>query len=122
MKKGEKIVLDLYILQRDERIFPESNKFIMDRFCRDDGDKVSKVISWGVGPNFCIGAAFSMLSVKTTLTVLLREYELEAGKGQNFLIGTLPDTMPRCGFKVAKCRRVDLVSTTKVLQRGYYLE
>ena len=105
VKKGDKVGVDFKAAQRDDKFFRNADNLIIDRFIGENADNPKRVLSWSTGPHICLGQALSMLSIKTTLAVLLRNYGLELKKGQNLSMKALPERGPRSGLQVVKCTR-----------------
>lgn len=98
VKAGEKIFLDFKGAMRDPRMYPDPNVIKIDRFVKKPGEKPApRVISFGVpgSPHYCLGAALSMVLMKTTFAVLLREYKLELDPNQSRGYAVVPDDSPK---------------------------
>lgn len=63
---------------RDERYFPEPDRFWPDRFCEDDPHyNPSVFVPFGDGPHTCIGKRMGTMVTKIGLIMLLQKYEFE---------------------------------------------
>ncbi|MFB4276904.1 MULTISPECIES: cytochrome P450 [unclassified Nonomuraea] len=70
---GSRVVLLHASGNRDHRVFDDPDRFDLDRDTR-------KMISFGAGPHFCLGAALSTLEIPTVLEEVARhvaEYDLD---------------------------------------------
>lgn len=110
-KQGTIVNLDLFGGQRDENYYSEPNKLIMERFMKSSG-KASvpvppQVLSFGVpgGAHFCLGAALSKIMMKGTLSVMVRDYEIDLEPGQSKEYSVIPEMSPRSGVVIKSCRR-----------------
>lgn len=75
--KGTSVTVVTYNVHRNERYFPESEKFDPYRFLdRSKEIHPFAFIPFSAGPRNCIGQKFAMLELKTTLSVLLRNFEI----------------------------------------------
>jgi cytochrome P450 len=75
---GARIVLLPASGNRDPRAFPEPDTFDLDR-------DTSKMISFGHGPHFCLGAALAQLEITVALEevgALASEYEIDMDKAR----------------------------------------
>mgnify|MGYP001043158865 FL=1 len=63
----------------DDRMFPNADKFIFDRFLNRKADTVPGYMPFGAGKSICPGRFFAKYEIKTCVAVLLRymEYKLE---------------------------------------------
>jgi len=59
--------------------FPEPDKFDPDRFAapREEHKKPYSYMGFGGGLHSCMGQNFAFVQVKTILSILFREYEIE---------------------------------------------
>ncbi|XP_072402574.1 cytochrome P450 4d2-like [Diabrotica undecimpunctata] len=76
-QKGMNVMLSTFAMQRCEEYFPEPLKFIPERF--EDAKFTNPYIytPFSAGPRNCIGQKFAMLEVKSTLSKILRNFELK---------------------------------------------
>ncbi|XP_055380312.1 cytochrome P450 4d2-like [Condylostylus longicornis] len=75
---GTNFTINIYAAHRDESRFPNAKKFIPERHednLIDSGDAFT-FVPFSAGPRNCIGQKFAMLEMKSTLSKLLRHYEL----------------------------------------------
>jgi cytochrome P450 len=68
MPAGSKAVLVIGSANRDDRVFPDPDRFDISR---DKGD-VSQLLSFGVGKHFCLGANLARLEAQIALRELVR--------------------------------------------------
>ena len=75
---GERMVLLHASGNRDHRVFPDPDRFDLDRDTR-------KLISFGAGPHHCLGGALARLEIRIMLEELAREfsgYEIDEGNAR----------------------------------------
>ena len=72
--KGTRVMYSIYLTHRDERYWPEPNRFDPDRFspARRRLHTPYTYVAFGGGSRNCIGLAFAELEVKIILTRLLQ--------------------------------------------------
>lgn len=86
VRRGERIVVWIPSCNRDEEVFPEADRFLIDR-------NPNQHLSFGGGPHYCIGSALARLELRCFLTALLDRVESIAVVGEiarqasNFLYG-----------------------------------
>ncbi|XP_037933996.1 probable cytochrome P450 4d14 [Teleopsis dalmanni] len=69
------IILLLYAALRDPDYFPNPDEFIPERFLNEKIDPFANV-PFSAGPRNCIGQKFALLEMKSTISKLLRHFEL----------------------------------------------
>lgn len=72
------VTLLVYALARDPDIFPNPDEFIPDRFFSYQAEKYNPFAytPFSAGPRNCIGQKFAILEMKTTISMILRKFEL----------------------------------------------
>ncbi|XP_075969670.1 cytochrome P450 6j1-like [Anticarsia gemmatalis] len=75
LKLKDPVLIPIQCIQRDDRHFPDGNKFDPSRL----GDNLTPpgFMAFGEGPRSCPGGRFAQLMVTTALAVMLSKYELE---------------------------------------------
>jgi cytochrome P450 len=66
--QGSKLLLCLGSANRDERVFDRSDEYDIFR----DPDELAKIVSFGGGRHFCLGANLARLEARTALTTLVQ--------------------------------------------------
>lgn len=64
LRKGERVMLGLGASNRDPKHFPNPNAFDITR-------KAERILSFGFGSHFCIGAALARMETQLTLEALI---------------------------------------------------
>jgi cytochrome P450 len=79
VKKGAMIMVSPWTAHRNELLWRRAEYFDPDRFDRDAGIGEDKgvLMSFGLGPRICIGAAFATVESGLILARLLRRYDFE---------------------------------------------
>lgn len=85
---GTNIGISPLVLGRMEEIFPQSDKFIPERFDSSmvtGGDKMNPYcyIPFSAGPRNCIGQKFAMLEIKSVVSKILRHFTVEMAPDQD---------------------------------------
>ncbi|EDW00775.1 probable cytochrome P450 4d14 [Drosophila grimshawi] len=72
------LILLIYHAQRDPEYFPEPEKFNPDRFSPENINNIDvfAFAPFSAGPRNCIGQKFAMLEMKSTISKMLRHFEL----------------------------------------------
>nr|WKR34930.1 cytochrome P450 CYP4NQ25 [Monolepta hieroglyphica] len=78
--KGQQIIVFPYVIQRNEKYFPNPLEFIPERFLEIDGRHPYRYIPFSAGPRNCIGQKFAMLEMKSAISNVLRNFELLPAK------------------------------------------
>lgn len=79
-KRDTLFVTSQYFTHRDERLFPQPNRFDPDRWLSIRPSPY-EYFPFGAGPRMCLGAAFSVLIMKTALSMILQRYRLSVVPG-----------------------------------------
>ena len=72
------VSLNLFMVLRDPDYFPNADEFKPERFATDSDQKINPFAytPFSAGPRNCIGQKFAMLEMKSTLSKMLRHFEL----------------------------------------------
>ncbi|KAH8299797.1 hypothetical protein KR044_005975 [Drosophila immigrans] len=72
------IILLTYHAQRDPEYFPEPEKFDPERYSQENNSNIDvfAYAPFSAGPRNCIGQKFAMLEMKSTISKMLRHFEL----------------------------------------------
>ena len=76
LPEGQVVLVSIYLIHRDETLFPKALTFDPDRFVGVRPDTY-EWIPFGGGVRRCIGAAFAHLEMNVVLRTLLRDFTLE---------------------------------------------
>lgn len=80
--KGASVSTLAYMVHRNEKNYPEPEKFNPERFLVTDKElHPFAFVAFSAGPRNCIGQKFAMLELKLSLSSLLRSYEFLPVKG-----------------------------------------
>lgn len=105
IKKGTSIIISLLGVSRDEKYFPNAEKYDPDRFSKERSDEFFEdmYMPFGAGNRNCIAFRLGLLLVKVAVVMLLMNFNFEAVsiKELEFDIGTVT-IIPEKGSCVAK--------------------
>src|SRR5579864_235407 len=76
LPEGQVVLVSIYLIHRDEALFPDPLRFDPDRFAGSRPDTY-EWIPFGGGVRRCIGAAFAHMEMNVVLRTLLRDFTLE---------------------------------------------
>jgi cytochrome P450 len=76
LPEGQVVLVSIYLIHRDEALFPNPYRFDPDRFVGSRPDTY-QWIPFGGGARRCIGAAFAQMEMNVVLRTLLRDFTLE---------------------------------------------
>src|SRR5262249_7326924 len=82
--KGSIVSAFSYVTHRDERWFPEPERFDPERFLGEKASKVSPYayFPFGAGPRACIGAQFALTEMTLVAACLLRRFVFSLRPGE----------------------------------------
>ncbi|XP_065367559.1 probable cytochrome P450 12d1 proximal, mitochondrial [Calliphora vicina] len=80
--KGSNVIMNFNTLLKDEAFFPQADKYLPERWLRDENNKKDKVdpfsyLPFGVGPRICVGKRLAELEMEVVILKLLRNFEVE---------------------------------------------
>ncbi|CAH0557343.1 unnamed protein product [Brassicogethes aeneus] len=90
--KGTQLGIFAFGVGRDKDYYKDPEKFMPSRFDSMDGKTPFSYIPFSAGPRNCIGQKFAMLEMKSTLSKLIRNYELLPSVPEHKLI-LVPETV-----------------------------
>lgn len=72
------ITIPVFGIQRDPKYFENPDKFDPERFSPENKDRVdpNTFMPFGMGPRYCLGSRYGLLTVKTIFFFLLQEFEI----------------------------------------------
>ncbi|CAH0395061.1 unnamed protein product [Bemisia tabaci] len=78
--KGTVLILSVYSLHRDPKVFPDPDKFDPDHFSpeKSAGRHPYAYVPFAPGPRNCPGQKFALMEVKVVLSYILRNFQLES--------------------------------------------
>jgi cytochrome P450 len=76
LPQGQVVLVSIYLIHRNETLFPDACSFRPDRFVGSRPDTY-QWIPFGGGARRCIGAAFAQMEMNVVLRTLLRDFTLE---------------------------------------------
>ena len=76
LPEGQVVLVSIYLIHRDETLFPNALSFDPDRFVDARPDSY-EWIPFGGGVRRCIGAAFAHMEMNVVLRTMLRDFTLE---------------------------------------------
>ncbi|XP_069671910.1 probable cytochrome P450 301a1, mitochondrial [Periplaneta americana] len=92
--KGTSIMMPGLLLSRMDKHFPQANKFIPERWLKDEPESKMKLHSFvtlpfGFGPRTCIGRRFAELEIETLLAKVVRNFRIEYNYGDMKFVSKL---------------------------------
>jgi cytochrome P450 len=81
LPEGTIVAVSIYLLHHDPDVFPDSDRFLPDRFLGERPSRAHSFIAFGGGTRRCLGARLALLEIKTVLAQLLRRFVLQPARG-----------------------------------------
>lgn len=103
--EGTSVVMDYSAANMDSTNFQNADDFIPDRFIKKPELMRKALLFGGLGSaHYCIGASLAMANMKTTLAVMMREFDVDVKPWRKRAVRMLPDTQPRDGVWIRSCK------------------
>ncbi|XP_032682180.1 cytochrome P450 6B1-like [Odontomachus brunneus] len=77
VQKNQKVLIPLYAIHYDSKIYPQPEIYDPDRFMDQTIQHSTYFLSFGRGPRNCIGERLAVLQIKIALISILRNYKLD---------------------------------------------
>ncbi|XP_070568646.1 cytochrome P450 3A29-like [Ptychodera flava] len=79
VQKDMRILIPIYAIHMDPDYWPDPNKFIPERFTKEEKEKRNPYtwLPFGNGPRNCIGMRFALMEVKLALVRVLQKFKFE---------------------------------------------
>lgn len=111
LPKGSIILGNIYGIHRDDRYFPNPERFDPERFSPDNEKQIPKYayLPFGGGPRVCLGNAFAMMEARLVLATIAQKYRLALAPGHEVIPQRVFTLRSKYGMKmVAKQREMAL--------------
>ena len=102
IKKKDMIFLSIYELHRQEKYWPDPDKFDPDRFHPENSKDRSKFhyLPFGAGPRMCIGNHFAIMEILLLIAMMIRKFDFEILEGHPVVPEPLITLRPKYGVKL----------------------
>ncbi len=102
VKKGEVLMVNIYGIHRDERYFPDAQRFNPERWTPENEKKMHRYqyLPFGAGPRICIGNTFAMMEARLVLATLAQRFRLTLAPGQVVAPNRVFTLRPRHGMQM----------------------
>lgn len=107
IKQYSPLFISIYAIHRDERWYPESEKFDPQRWTKDNEAKLPKYayLPFGGGPRICIGNAFAMMEATLILASIVQKFHLRLVPNHPVVPEATVTLRPKYGMKMTIERR-----------------
>ena len=105
--KGTSVMISQWVNNKDERWFPNPEKFDPERWTTEFNEKLPKYafFPFGGGPRTCIGNNFALMEAIILLVGVIRNYHLELDKNHKVEFQAGVTLKPKDGVKVTLHKR-----------------
>lgn len=107
LPKGSIIMGNIYGIQRDERYFPDPERFDPERFSPENEKNIPKYayLPFGGGPRVCLGNAFAMMEARLVLATIAQKYRLALAPGHQVIPQRVFTLRSKYGMKMVATQR-----------------
>lgn len=104
---GTPVVISVLGLGRDERYFPQPERFMPERFAPDTRQyDEAAFVAFGEGPRMCVGLRLGKMIAKIGLVQLLRSYDFECVSDREIEFDNFSVTLvPKGGVEIRVVER-----------------
>lgn len=107
MRRGDSIVMSLWVIHRDPRFFNEPEMFNPDRWEGDLAKRLPRFayLPFGGGPRICIGTSFAMMEAVLILATIAQKFRFKLVPGQTVIPWPAFTLRPKYGMKMLLVKR-----------------
>lgn len=102
------VAVNQYVMHRDERFFPDPNRFDPQRWTAEERAKRPRFsfFPFGAGPRICLGEGFAFMEARLVLAALARRWRVRVVPGHPVVPAPVLTLRPRHGLQVRLEARV----------------
>lgn len=102
LRQGVTLFINIIGMHRDERFFPDAEKFIPERFSAENEKNIPKYayLPFGAGPRVCIGNSFAMMEARLLLATIAQKFTLSLAPEQKVVPERVFTLRPKFGMKM----------------------
>jgi cytochrome P450 len=88
LPKGCIAFISPYVLHHDPRYFPEPERFVPERFSRQNEQTIPRgaYVPFAAGPRVCLGKSFAMMEARLVLATIVQRVRVELAPGQKVIL------------------------------------
>lgn len=108
VEPGTILGLDVWAAQTSGKYFDAPDELQMERFVGKKNSALPTLAAFGgIGsPHYCLGAGMARVNLKTTIAVLLRDFEIEIAPRKERKYTSFPEMKPEGGVRIVRLQRV----------------
>lgn len=107
IKQFSPMLIPIYAVHRDERWYPDPEKFDPERWTKENESKLPKYayMPFGGGPRICIGNAFAMMEATLILASIVQKFSLRLAPNHRVVPEETVTLRPKYGMKMTLAKR-----------------
>jgi cytochrome P450 len=100
LPKGCIAFISPYVLHHDARYFPEPERFMPERFSRENEKAIPRgaYVPFAAGPRVCLGKSFAMMEARLVLATVIQRVRVELAPGQTVTLSPKISLRPADGL------------------------
>ncbi|HYO73340.1 MAG TPA: cytochrome P450, partial [Archangium sp.] len=109
LPRGQMVLMPPYIIHRDEKFFPDPERFDPDRFLPEREKQLPRYayLPFGAGPHTCIGNHFALMEKQLIVATMMQRLNVELVDGQELAPEVLTVTLRPSHLKMRVEHRKD---------------
>lgn len=105
IKAGKQLMLNIYLMHRNEAYWEDANVFNPDRFAKPNFKHKQQYLPFGGGGRFCIGNNFALYEIMILLIQFVKDFEVLPESPQEMEFNPLLTLRPKDAVRVKLKRR-----------------
>ena len=116
LPKGCIAFISPYVLHHDARYFPEPERFMPERFTRENEKAIPRgaYVPFAAGPRVCLGKSFAMMEARLILATVIQRVRVELAPGQKVTLSPKISLRPADGLPATVRMRAPAPTTQHV--------
>ncbi|MDX2053210.1 MAG: cytochrome P450 [Polyangiaceae bacterium] len=106
VRKGDELLVPLWVFHRDPKVFPDPEAFCPERWGVSGGlnSRARAYLPFSTGPRVCTGQSLAQEELKVVVAAVLRKFQLEAVEPRKIEVQPQLTIVPKPGTTIVRIR------------------